>query len=304
VHCIVQFPARWIDSAQFEKALAKSGGPHDNTFYGATFKFPTGCKVMVDAAVKILSLANQLAHTTRDVTVDFEEGELGTMGYLNRVGFFDHLDSRIYVLPSKPEFSTAALHRGGSGTLVEIAEINRNHRDENLPTRLSDALMASCAMRNDCDELGGAAWTIFAELIDNIFSHSDTPLDGFAALQVYQGGNNLEVAVSDSGLGIMGTIRPTLGSEYPNLLELSDIDLLVEMFRQGLSRHGDDRGCGLRGSAAKAMKFKATLDVRLPAQRVLLTPSEGIYTPNIAHCYDGLPLLWGTHIAFTFKLKT
>jgi hypothetical protein len=259
---------------------------------------------MVDAAIRLLSLANQLTMTTRRVRLHFEEGEAGTMGYLNRMGFFDHLADVAEVLPSRPAYSAAKIHRGGNSGLVEIARINRNDRDEDLPTRLTDALMRSCRARSDAGELEGAAWTIFAELIDNIFSHSRTELDGYAALQVYSQGNRLSVAVSDSGLGIMETLRPVLRTEFPKLGNLSDTDLLVEVFRQGLSRHGRDRGCGLKGSAAKAIKFNATLDVRLPRQRVLLTPARGVYEANIANCYEGLPLIWGTHITFGFRLET
>jgi hypothetical protein len=259
--------------------------------------------MMIDAAVRLLSLANQLAYTTRRVCLDFAEGEAGTMGYLNRMGFFDHLDPAVEVLPSRPPYSGAKLYGGGNTGLVEIARINKNNRDQHLPTRLTEALMRSCGQRADARELEGAAWTIFAELIDNVFSHSRTPLDGYAALQAYQGGRRLSVAVSDSGLGIMQTLRPALQSEFPRLVGLSDLDLLVEVFRQGLSRHGADRGCGLKGSAAKAIKFNADLDVRLPSQRVLLTPARGSYLANTAHCYDQLPLLWGTHIAFTFSLE-
>jgi hypothetical protein len=94
-----------------------------------------------------------------------------------------------------------------------------------------------------------------------------------------------------------------LQSEFPRLVGLSDVDLLVEVFRQGLSRHGADRGCGLKGSAAKAMKFNAELDIRLPNQRVLLTPAGGAYQANTAQCYDQLPLVWGTHIGFAFTLE-
>ena len=54
----------------------------------------------------------------------------------------------------------------------------------------------------------GRIWTIFAELIQNIFDHSGTQLDGYAALQVYQGGNKVSVAVSDSGRGIMDCTAP------------------------------------------------------------------------------------------------
>ena len=225
------------------------------------------------------------------------------MGYLNRMGFFDHLAPEIEVLPTRPLDSAAKIYRGGNAALVEIAKINTQARDKGLPTRLTQALMRSCNNRPDAAELEGAAWTIFAELIDNIFSHSCTQLNGYAALQVYSSGDCLLVAVSDSGRGIIETLRPSISSEFPKLASLSDTDLLVEAFRQGLSRHGADRGCGLRGSAAKAIKFRADLDVRLPHQRVFLAPAKGIYTPNIAYCYENLPLIWGTHISFTFRLE-
>jgi hypothetical protein len=197
-----------------------------------------------------------------------------------------------------------AKRRGWIISASVLREAIKLARDEDLPTRLTDALMRSCRTRPDAGELEGAAWTIFAELIDNIFSHSRTELDGYAALQVYSKGNRLSVAVSDSGLGIMETLRPTLSTEFPRLAGLSDTDLLVEIFRQGLSRHGPDRGCGLKGSAAKAIKFEATLDVRLPKQRVLLRPARGAYEANTADCYEGLPLMWGTHITFGFHLGT
>lgn len=195
-----------------------------------------------------------------------------------------------------------------NNNLVEIYRINPNDRDNTLLSRLTDALARSCSYRTDIKELEGAAWIIFAELIDNIFSHSNTTLNGYAALQAYTNGmkKNLQVAVSDSGLGIMETLRPALKIESPSIEKLSDSELLVEIFHQGLSRHGAEcgRGCGLRGSAAKAMKFNAQLEVRLPNSRVVLTPGKGKYIPNKAYCYSNLPLIWGTHICFTFNLDT
>lgn len=302
MYCTVHFPANWINAGRFEFALRDTRGPHDPGTHEVNFMFPVGCKVMVDGAIRLLSLANQLVSSTRRVRLDFDEGESGTMGYLNRMGFFDHLAPEVEVVPSRPSYSGAQLYRGGNSMLVEIARIAKGARDDDLPTRLTDAISYACSSRDDVDDLKGAAWTIFAELIDNIFAHSATQLDGYAALQVYSSGNRLLVAVSDSGLGIMQTLRPTLRTEFPRLAELSDTDLLVEVFRQGLSRHGSDRGCGLKGCAAKAIKFDAQLDVRLPNQRVLLTPARGAYEPNRAYCYEGLPLLWGTHIAFSFGL--
>jgi hypothetical protein len=112
---------------------------------------------MVDVAMRLLSLVNQLASTTRRVRLDFEEGESGTMGYLNRMGFFDFLADDVEVLPARPVYSAAELHRGGNAALVEIARINKDARDEELPNRLTDALMRSCHTRTDAAELEGAA---------------------------------------------------------------------------------------------------------------------------------------------------
>lgn len=304
VRCEIRLPAQWIDASAVEMAVQHGGHPHGPETYDVEFRFPVGSQLMIDAAIRMLSLANQLAATSRRVRFVFDEGEPGTMGYLNRVEFFDHLTHEVEVLPARPMLSTAAVHRGGNAGLVEIARINKDHRDHGLLGRLADAVKRGCASRADIQELTDAAWTIFAELIDNVFSHSQTPLDGYAALQVYPRGDRLMVAVSDSGVGIMDTLRPALQNTNPNLANLSDLDLLVEIFRQGISRHGSDRGDGLRGSAAKAIKFQADLDVRLPFQRVRLTPARGGYAPNTAYCFDRLPLLWGTHIAFTFRLHS
>ncbi len=302
MHSVVDFPANWINGDQFESALRQSYGPLAARTFEVTFNFPTDCKVMVDGAIRILSLANQLVCTSRRVHLNFEEGEAGTMGYLNRMGFFDFLRAEVNTIPQRPTFSGARLHHGQNKMLVEIARINKDARDQELPTRLTNAIARACINRNDVNALRGAIWTIFAELIDNTFAHSNTELDGYAALQAYPGGNRLSVAVSDSGLGIMQTLRPSLSSQFPQLEQLSDLDLLVTVFRQGLSRHGNDRGCGLKGCAAKAIKFNAMLDVRLPNQRVVLKPSRGMYEPNRAYCSDDLPLMWGTHIGIAFDL--
>ena len=48
--------------------------------------------------------------------------------------------------------------------------------------------------------------------------------------KVYPGGNQLKVAVSDSGLGIMQTLRPSLEREVPSLAKLSDMQLLAELY--------------------------------------------------------------------------
>jgi len=304
VRCTLDFPSLWINSKQFETVLQRSGGPHGKTVYDVVFKIPQGCKLMVDAAVRLLSLANQLQRSTRRVRLEFEEGEEGTMGYLDRIGFFDHLLPEIEVSPDRPTVSRADIFYGTSFKLVEIAAINPADRSiaKNLPGRLTDVLVKGCHGRPDIKSLENAAFTVFAELIGNIFDHSSTELDGFAALQLYRRGGCLKVAVSDSGHGVLQTLRPALEKEKSKLAKLSDTDLFVEVVRKGLSRHGKNRGCGIKGSAEQALKYKAELDVRLPESRILLVPGQTGYRPNTAYCFDNLHLFWGTHLSFDFDL--
>ncbi|MDF1552465.1 MAG: hypothetical protein P1P84_05350 [Deferrisomatales bacterium] len=301
---VIRLPTKWVNASTLERTLQLGQGPHEVPDSDVRFIFPAGCKVMIDAAVRLLSLLNQLDRSSRRVRLEFEDGASDVLGYLNRMGFFDHLARNVEVVPERPPVSAAKQYGGQNAGLVEIAAINPSCRDDSLPSRLSDALGRACCQRSDVKELEGAAWTVFAELVDNVFSHSATSLDGYAALQVYSRGKSLMVAVSDSGLGIMETLRPAISAEFPTLAGHSDIELLVEVFRQGLSRHGSDRGCGLKGSAAKAIKYKADLDVRLPTNRVLLVPGAGGYRPSTAYCSGHLPLIWGTHLCFTFSLDT
>jgi hypothetical protein len=303
--CTINFPASWIDASKFERTLQRDGAPHDHD--GTVFKFPAGSKIMLDTAIRLLSLCNQLVTCSHRVVLDFEEDGSGALGYLDRMGFFDHLDSRVDVLPDRPIISGAEIYRGTNQNLVEIMPINPRERQQDLPAKLTAALMNGYTGDDVDEQLEGASLTIFKELVDNVFSHSQTPLDGYAALQTYKGGSSLKVAVSDSGLGILETLRPALRTVAPSKGNLTDTDLIVEIFRQGLSRHGSDRGCGLRGCglrgcASKAIKFGAELDVRLPKSRVKLTPAREGYRPNTAYCYNDLPLIWGTHICFTFDL--
>jgi hypothetical protein len=114
-----------INASRFERALRNSCAPHDPNTFEVTFEFPSGCKIMVDAAIRVMSLVNRLASTTRGVQLNFEEGDVRTMGYLNRMGFFDYLADGVEVLPSRPFHSGAAPHRGGNAALLEIAHQQR-----------------------------------------------------------------------------------------------------------------------------------------------------------------------------------
>lgn len=292
-----------MDGRSLDRALTRSGSPHDSKFTEVHVFVGSTSGIMVDAAARILSLLNQLALCTKRVTLEFESTD-GAMGYLDRLRFFEFLSTAIKVKPGRPLFSMGAIRKGRSANLVELVRISRSGREKRLPTQLSERLGTACKERTDEKDLVDASFTVFGEIIDNVYSHvyekGDTGLDGFVALQVYKNGGTAKVVVSDSGKGILDTLRPTIRDS--SIKALSDTDLIVEIFRRGLSRHGTNRGCGLKASADAAVRYKTELDVRLRHCRVHLVPSRGKYESNTAFCSDGLPLLWGTHLCFDFRL--
>ena len=301
---IVTFPSRWVNSGSFEVALNRAiVHPHSNEAFVVRFVMPAGSALMVDASTRLLSMANQLTQSLKKVTLDFEDGPTGTMGYLDRMGFFDFLDEHVYVLPERPIISGAAIYGGGNRNLVEFCSLNPESVDKELPGRLADSLRNTLRGQPKSNEqIGDAAFTIFSELIQNVYRHSETKLDGYAALQLYGRTKKVQVSVSDSGLGIMATLRPSLETHFPKLANAGDSALLIEMVSKGVSRFGRDNGCGIYICARKALSLNAKLEIRMPKSRVLFTPDARGRLLGIASYEEGLPLVWGTHICLTFDV--
>jgi hypothetical protein len=226
------------------------------------------------------------------------------MGYLNRMEFFDYLHDDVTVLPERPNFSGADLYHGINPNLVEFVELAHDEKDSRLPTRMADTLLESVKekSRRQSDRLHDTAFTIFSELIQNVYRHSETKLSGYAAMQLYRQGGKISVCVSDSGLGLMTTLRKSLKTHYPGLARKSDPEVLLEMVTSGVSRFGKDNGCGICQSARKALSYKASMEIRMPTSRVLLKPIVGSRALGVASYEEGLPLIWGTHINFGFSL--
>ena len=133
MRCEITLPPTWIDSAALETAIRAAGGPHGKDIFEIEITIPTGCRIMIVAAIRLLSLCNQLVLSSRRVKLNFKDADAS--GYLNRVGFFDHLAPMVQVLSGRPSISTAAIYRGGNSGVVEIARINKDSRDNSLPTR-------------------------------------------------------------------------------------------------------------------------------------------------------------------------
>jgi hypothetical protein len=127
----------------------------------------------------------------------------------------------------------------------------------------------------DLVAFGHAAFTIFGELINNVRDHSQTPLDGFAALQAYPGGNKVLVVVSDSGIGLLNTLKPKLRTQFAR--DLSEVELIRRLFHDELEWDHRRNGQGLPACASQALKHKGNVDIRLETCSIHLKPSQGVY---------------------------
>ena len=135
LHCFVHFPAQWIDASRFEGALLSSNGPHGPSTFDVTFQFPTGCKEMVDAAIRLPSLVNQLTSTTRRVHPE-------THGNARSSQLVTRMTDRWWLLSSSLSFS---LKEGADGR-------HRCHhaskRADMLVSRMTSGLAGSSPLRH------------------------------------------------------------------------------------------------------------------------------------------------------------
>lgn len=310
----------WLDGLMFDLAVRDSGSPLESDCQSVIFVVAEGAKIFLEAAARLLALSNQCAHRGKSITIDFNASE-ETLTYLDRIGFLDFLDSRVEVKPGRSLISRASIYHGNSDAVYEFAEIDNVNPDEKIPQRLKDSFVRLVEEALGQPGCGVAyvdpAFTVLSELFGNVGDHSDSPIPGYIALQRYKGyrgknsvGPHIQTIVSDSGKGIVGTLRPVLENKYPALFKQLDFDdpssgprLVRAVFEKGqISQFPDQaRGLGLRRSAIIASKHHVKVSVREGKFEVQMVFEEG----NLAKfSYEpDLPFMLGTHICFDFYLQ-
>ncbi|HHC6614285.1 TPA: ATP-binding protein [Vibrio parahaemolyticus] len=298
----------WIDEIVFEDQFCSSGCLLSSTITKCVIRFPEKCKILLIAGARIIALANQAVFHGKSIELDFTKCP-STKNYLDRLGFFDHLNSKVTVLPSRPTESKAKQYNGNSENLVEIASINLDHFDYSLPKNLTKRFAFHAG-----DDYYQSAFTIFSELIGNVQEHSETPLPGFAALQLYKGKRrHIQTVISDNGLGIAATLKPNLSKHYPDLfkkLKLDHINTDIDLVRRtltegGLSQFGSNpdgaaRGLGIKRAQSSAAKYDAEVVVRQPTFELkIVYKNGGLF--KIVEKRD-LSRINGTQVCFDFYL--
>lgn len=291
---------------RFESAV----GAHDLAAHAragglTVFQFDERSGLPVGVGMRLLSMLNQLAVAGGRVHLEFAT-DANLYAYLNRSGFFDFLDSRITCDPERPYVSSATFFRGRAGSLVEIAALDPRAVGEarhDAVSPLIEALKGLYGSGSRARRLLNSTFMTLTELVDNVYSHSETTLSGFAVLQAYPNGLRpaVQIAVSDSGIGIPESIRRGLGTQ---LRRESDGRLIVRAFEKGISRLGrqSGRSCGLPRCAQLAAEFGSTVHVRTPSADVTLTPSQAPGGRLQASVRRTAAELGGTHICLEFPL--
>ncbi len=297
----------WLDNEKFEKALRKSGSPLDTEDKFVRFVFPKGCQIKLHAIVKLMALCNQLSIQAKNVTLDFN-ASYPTYTYLDRLGVFDHLNDGVVVEPTPPKISRANNHQGCANTLFELRAIDRANRNDDIPRQLMKFLVNYTGQ-----EFRLPAGTFLAELHGNVHEHSETIIPGLIAVQCYKNATppHIQAVISDSGAGIVETLRPILLTNYAELGQRlknlgcdADAHLIRELFEHGkisrLAQSEDARGLGLHRSGQAASKFNAKVSIRQAKFEVTIRYKKGKidqFTPMM-----NMPRFEGTHICFDFEL--
>ena len=297
----------WVDETSFENSLKACGCLLSSNCKDILVVLPEKCSVLLVAGARLLNLLNQLILAGKDVTIDFNACA-STRHYFNRAGFFDLLDKKVNVLPSRPKQSTAQIYKGNNISLVEFGLIDPSDPDTSIPKKLTESFVAYSGT-----DYYMSAFTIFSELFGNVEDHSNTPIPGFAGLQKYgKKSGHIQTVVSDSGEGIAETLKPALKEHYPNLYSKfdmydvnTDIELITRAFTKGgLSQFGSDsdsgRGLGLNKSTNSAMKYNAKLLIRQETFSLELIFNNSELSQVISDI--NLPKILGTHICFDFYI--
>lgn len=302
----ISLPSKWVNADDFEQALFAGGDALDGPEKVVTICLPQGCNPMIDCTARLLSLANQMAHINKDVTLDFSQC-LVAHSYLDRAGFFDQLDARVKVLPERPTTSAALRYAGKSHTLVEFGQVNTSSDNQLLVSQLAQRFVQQTS-----EDYVVTAATIFGEFISNVAEHSKSSIVGFAGLQKYvqkfKGGrSHIQTVVSDSGVGIAATLRPVLQTRYPALHRKfgstslsSDIGLVTEAVAKGSisSSSGEGHGLGFKSSKEVALKHRAIVTVRQENFCIRLNYVQGRLVR--AAPQKDVGRLLGTHICLDF----
>ena len=279
----VVFPVpehNWLTSDGFEEVIKQYDGLWDEETTAIEMTF-LGGSFLLDSLGKLLALINQLSYVGKSISLDFSACDQ-SFSYLCRVRFFELIDKDVVVTPNIKDTSC---YHGHNSKVMEFGVITPEEPDESIPVQLKQAFIEQAGSTHS-----NAAFTMISELFGNVRDHSKSPIDGFAALQVYSKTKRIQTVISDSGVGVANSLRLVLRERYPEIYQEfktvnseNDALLIKRVFERGRissAENNDDesRGLGLKRSGDIAAKFNAKIHIRQESFELTLIYSEGKLT--------------------------
>ncbi|MDP9750370.1 MULTISPECIES: ATP-binding protein [Thermoanaerobacter] len=135
--------------------------------------------------------------------------------YLARMGFYDLLNLSV----PYPYFK-----HDSEGRFCEIRELETPEDVYNVSQQINEIIVRN--IKGEYKLKNCISYSV-AEVIENVFHHSKSPVNGFACAQVYPVERVVEIAVVDAGIGI----KHSLSKKYKDLkTDIEAIEKALELY--------------------------------------------------------------------------
>lgn len=187
-------------------------------------------------------------------------GDGDTCAYLDRMGFQGIIGAQAIGIP----------HRVEAGRFIPLFLIGTSDQQGQAVDALCELMLRQ--FENARELLPPFEWAV-NEITDNILIHAQSSTPGVVSAQYYPGRHELEIAIVDQGLGLLGTLGPSHGArDERHAIELG--------LTRGLTRDpAVGQGNGMAGTELIVRENRGTMLLWTGGTRVLSTPGGRRFAP-------------------------
>jgi hypothetical protein len=253
----------WVTGYQLEQLLTEVKDRIYTNKKALTIVIQSRANAPINTLIRLINVANQLDEKGVKVTLDFSGKTNKLLGYCETMGFFDCLAGGVKLKSPNGINKVSRVKKSGN-SYISINKISGSVHDKSLPKNLAKKITDKIPSitEEQRSELYIQFFSLFSELTRNVCEHSQTELNGLAALQIYK--NRAEIVVCDSGIGLLESLKPSLTSHNEEYSSYSDVELILEMLTKGISsKEGDQGGNGLCTCFHHAKLTNSDMHIRL-----------------------------------------
>lgn len=261
----------------------------DNKFERIVFDLSKCQFIRPTGIVAIVSMVQFLKHINREKNINQKlilrhpYGE-SLKHYLNRINFYELVGIE----------TEEIIRRDSSGRFFEVTNINSHTEVRDISENLAQIFMQQT---NSSEDLSGNINSSLSEILDNIFHHSRSPIDGVVCAQTFSRKREAEFAICDTGIGIKESLSHN--PEYSNLT--SDEDAIGKALQKEVTGTIGENEVGLNNTGEGLYYIKEAIISNLGDFHIYSKEGKvAIEQGNIE--YSQVPLWPGTLISITIDL--